>query len=569
MMMTMLLEINSILDSRYRIQEILAHSGTGAVYRAYDLRMQQDVAIKQITLATEEANAELDRRIVHLMHLRHPNLPQLNAHFTLAGSHYWVMDFIPGETLAQRGVIPEAQALEWIAQLAGVLSYLHGHVPPVIHGNIKPQNVKVTPQGQLFLVDWGLRAADGRDDIYALGATLYALLTGQMPQADYAPPRQLNPAIPPLTEQVILLALEARPDHRPQTAAQFLQMLRGEIPPVVEIPPPPKPPNYRPGAVLLGGWIVSLIILAVLLALRPPEKLRRPPTPIVRATATLVTMPTRTPIPTPTEVEIVITPQPLPQCNAIGQTWTRPSDIAEMVCVPGGEFVMGSADAEAYPDEKPQHTLTLDAFWIDRTEVTNRQYNKCVRAGACIAAGYSQDTRFTDHDMPVVGVTWSDAQTYCQWAGAQLPTEAQWEKAVRGPLPSPAPGEGQGVRVYPWGNQPASCKYAVMNEGNGDGCGLGYFPARVGSKPLGASPYSALDMAGNLAEWVSDWYAASYYAASPARNPPGPATGTHRVTRGGSMVDVARGVRATARNFDLPGSWGRDVGFRCGLVTWR
>ena len=240
-----------------------------------------------------------------------------------------------------------------------------------------------------------------------------------------------------------------------------------------------------------------------------------------------------------------------------GATRVAEKDGMVMVYVPAGEFLMGSADSDkdAQSDEKPQHKVNLDAFWIDRTEVTNAQYKKCVQAGVCTASGYAGDSKVNGDDQPVVGVDWNQAQAYCQWAGRQLPTEAQWERAARG-----AQADG---RIYPWGNQPATCEYAVMKDGSGSGCGKGDVAWPVGSKPKGASPYGALDMAGNVWEWVADWYEDKYYANSPPRNPVGPSSGQYRVLRGGSFDDGAHYVRGASRYRNVPGSWLTYGGFRC------
>jgi formylglycine-generating enzyme required for sulfatase activity len=224
-----------------------------------------------------------------------------------------------------------------------------------------------------------------------------------------------------------------------------------------------------------------------------------------------------------------------------------------MVYVPAGEFLMGSTDGdpEAGDDEKPQHTAYLDAFWIDQTEVTNAQFRKCVEAGRCQAPttcdwGEPTYNDGSKADHPVVCVDWNQANAYCQWAGARLPTEAEWEKAAR----------GEDGRTYPWGDSTPACNKAQYH-----GCDGHSVP--VGSTVAGASPYGALGMAGNVWEWVADWYNSDYYTNSTANNPKGPNSGAFRVLRGGSWYDLWDNVRAADRNYGNPSSRSKAFGFRC------
>ncbi len=268
-------------------------------------------------------------------------------------------------------------------------------------------------------------------------------------------------------------------------------------------------------------------------------------------------------------------PTPILQAGA---TRVRGSDGSVMVYVPAGGFSMGSSDADIdavlaecsdctrdrFRDEQPQHAVYLDAFWIDKTEVTNAQYRICVEAGSCQTPtgcvwGEPTYDDSTKADHPVVCVSWDDARAYCQWAGGRLPTEAEWEKAARGT-------EG---RIYPWGNTfdgskvnycDRSCELDTKDTAANDGSAR---TAPVGSYSAGASPYGALDMAGNAWEWVADRYDSGYYASSPANNPKGPNSGDRRVLRGGSWSDVWHYVRAAHRLDRLPTLRDSDLGFRC------
>ena len=220
---------------------------------------------------------------------------------------------------------------------------------------------------------------------------------------------------------------------------------------------------------------------------------------------------------------------------------------------------MGSSDSDgmAYADEKPLHTVNLDSFWIDRTEVTNGRYALCVKAKACKPPAkytsnvhdlYYNNAEFADY--PVIYVSWNSAQAYCQWAGRRLPTEAEWEKAAR----------GTDGRLYPWGNTPPDGTLLDFNN-------LIQDITRVGSYPDGASPYGALDMAGNVWEWVSDWYGLNYYSQGPESNPSGPASGTQHVLRGGSWHYDAAGVRSAYRFQKEPTFYSYEIGFRCASST--
>ena len=301
---------------------------------------------------------------------------------------------------------------------------------------------------------------------------------------------------------------------------------------------------------------------------------------------------------TPSRTFNIVNPQPL-------DTLTRDTDGMVMVYVPAGEFEMGNnniqwiwdgrlssgyINLQVFIDESPQHTVYLDAFWFDQTEVTVEMFRSFVEATGyeTTAEEVGWGSPWTDGPMeeewphvpgtdwqhphgpesfaqgnhPVVQVTWLDAAAYCEWAGGSLPTEAQWERAARG-------DEGW---IWPWGNNyngfvgnfcDAQCPVDRWNDASyEDGYAL---TAPVGSFPGGASPYGALDMAGNVWEWVADWYDEDYYENSPTENPLGPSFGVARTQRGGAWIDNESWVRTTVRHATPPRNLADDLGFRCAV----
>jgi serine/threonine-protein kinase len=241
----------------------------------------------------------------------------------------------------------------------------------------------------------------------------------------------------------------------------------------------------------------------------------------------------------------------------------RPADQMTMHFVSAGPFLMGSTpdDADSRPHEQPQHQVTLGPFWLDQTEVTNAQYQLCVAAGACeppVLRTFFDDLTYADH--PIVYVTWDHATDYCAWLASEtgwpvaLPTEAQWEKAAAWD-----PG-AQLHRRYPWGDQPPGVDHANLNTS-----GLGR-TASVGSYPDGVSFYGLLDLAGNVWEWVADWYDPHYYDTPDLPpDPTGPTSGSQRVMRGGSYGFGAVEARTAHRTAAGPQASGVALGFRCAV----
>jgi len=291
-------------------------------------------------------------------------------------------------------------------------------------------------------------------------------------------------------------------------------------------------------------------------------------TPIPTFTSTAV-LPTTEPAIIPTQTEQVI----LPTATSISTEEVvnmrfSPIDGMPQVYIPTGTFHMGGFDVRAAPDEFPVHDVMLDAYWMDQLEVTNVMYQLCISAGICTLPQNLGTARKTDYfnnpeykDYPVVYVTWGQAKTYCEWADRRLPTEAEWERAAR----------GDDMRTFPWGEDKADYRFANFNM-------LVTDTSRVGSYPLGASPFGVLDMSGNVAEWTNDIYRSNYYSVSPLVNPQGPAEGStlFRVVRGGSLGDAEINIRVPKRSSVLGsdprapegspeylGSISPRIGFRC------
>ncbi len=245
--------------------------------------------------------------------------------------------------------------------------------------------------------------------------------------------------------------------------------------------------------------------------------------------------------------------------------WGGGGTPGDMVYIPAGSFLMGNNGSEPYTDsdELPQHSVYLSGYWIGKYEVTRGEYRRFMAATGRAAPAYWDAVQdwgtgsFTQtEDHPVVGVTWYDAEAYCAWAGGHLPTEAQWEKAAR--------WTGSYPNVYPWGNVWDVEKCNNYYDTNPAGGGYArYQTAPVGSYPSGASPYGLQDMAGNVWEWVADWYSGSYYSVSPSTDPQGPSSGSYRVLRGGGWGVTGISGRCAYRGIGgYPGNYWSYGGFR-------
>lgn len=282
-----------------------------------------------------------------------------------------------------------------------------------------------------------------------------------------------------------------------------------------------------------------------------------------------------TAIPLPTAFPSVTPPAINPTAEAVnnadaGQERASSTDGMPAAYIPDGSFRMGALDPDIQRDEQPAHSVSMKGFWMDKLEVTNAMFALCVQAGACeppqtfksqARESYFNNPEFNDY--PVVYVTWFQADSYCKWAGRRLPTEAEWEYAAR----------GSDFRTYPWGDERPDSSRGNFNYFVGD-------TTRVGNYPAGASPFGILDMAGNVAEWLSDYYDGDYYAQGANVNPTGPGVRSqyfNRVVRGGTFQDVFKDVRLANRasvrgsnpqasdifSTDYLGEFSPKIGFRC------
>ncbi|MEW5939821.1 MAG: SUMF1/EgtB/PvdO family nonheme iron enzyme [Chloroflexota bacterium] len=618
----------TIIAGRYRVEGTIGAGGMAVVYKAYDTRVETEVAVKVIATENlppktlERALKRFEREAKALAKLNHPNIVKVMDYGEHEGQPYLVMPYLPGGTLKTKlgKPMPWQEAVQLILPIAEALDFAHDE--KMIHRDVKPSNILLTRRGQPMLTDFGIaklldledtvdltgtsaavgtpeymapeqaraKSVDHRADIYALGIVLYEMATGRRPfvadtpmevlimQATepLPPPRKFAPNLPDHAEQILLKALAKKPDDRYQTMEEMHAALKGvgqtpalapgasvaNLSPAAERPRPRKEPTPtmeeepareptislsqprpRAGGAWLG-WGAGGVLLALLCLAAGGVAVYRALFPL----STPTTAPTQRP------------PTAVPQ--------TRPADGMTMLYVPEGEFEMGSDSGDS--DEKPVHTVYLDAYWMDQTEVTNAMYALCVSDGDCDPPQYTKSYTHSSYygnsqydDYPVIYVDWNQANAYCQWAGARLPTEAEWEKAASWD------DDNHEKRVYPWGDTfigsllnfcDANCPFDHADKSVDDGYAD---VAPVGSYPGGASFYDLLDMAGNVWEWVADWYSDTYYGSSPSSNPQGPSSGQYRVLRGGSWGNVEYSVRSTNRFRYDPSNIDDNIGFRC------
>jgi serine/threonine-protein kinase len=578
-----MLSLGQRLRDRYRIDALPDPDSGLNIYRAFDLTDSRLCAVKEYE---GEQAARLEREAEALTLHRHPNLPIAYEALLEDSRLYVIFEWPEGESLQARlkreGRLVEGDAVRFLTQILSALDYIHTLNLPIARGGFAPAHIWIAPDGRPRLYA-GLVAitnaapyiapeggTDPRAALYSAGATLYNLLTGRSPEGTTSP-RKYNPSLSNSTAQVIQRSLNPRPDARFATIRDMRKAL-GRTKSPEATPAPARRLPLIP--IAIGLALLVLIILGGLFLRNPgttvaarntdtqtPQPTTAPPTvqpsntpttepsltPTVQPAATATRTPTVVPSPTPN-----LTPQ-------AGATVVAQTDAMILIFVPAGDFLMGSPDSDlqAFGNEKPQHTVSVDSFWIDQTEVTNVQYRACVAAKACTnPSGFDSSTR-TDYfndpqydNYPVIWVNWRQANAYCTWAGRRLPTESEWEKAARG-------ADG---RSYPWGNQAPDNTLLNYNSAAND-------TTAVGSFPSGASPFGVLDMAGNVVEWVDGFYYDSYFTVISNTVTPTPSfLGGVRVLRSSAWGDLFENIRVASRRFsNAETNAFNDVGFRCAV----
>lgn len=636
---------------RYHILEQLGEGGMAEVYKAFDTRLERQVAIKFIRKdafppsALERILKRFEREAKALAQLDHPNIVKVHDYGDFNGTPYIVMQYVRGGTLKSRmgKQFSASESIALIRPIARALQYAHGK--GILHRDVKPSNILIGEGNEPVLTDFGIakildydegqtltgtgvgvgtpeymapeqgmgKPVDGRADQYALGVILYELLTGTKPYSADTPLaillKQVNDPLPrpvwqgrpvdPGLEQILIKSLSKDPDNRYASMFEFekalwlLEKVSEEKEQVMVYPLPPdtpqpsgkktyaetedelQPANPKKSKIpwMVISALLGLILIACLFVGIWYLK-NKAVTPI----PSVVTVPgnqsgnTQTETETGSEANVTGASQQAENIESAAPTQiivagtqrVREIDNKTEVFIPAGEFQMGSLMED---DEMPVRTVYVDDYWIDEVEVTNYQYELCVTSGPCTipseTRSFTRDKYFgipSFKDFPVIYVDWQQAQTYCEWVGGSLPTEAQWEKAAR----------GDDNRVYPWGNN-FNCKYGNFDDETkfdkatvpgGKGCDGYPDTSIVGVYPNGASPYGVLDMAGNVWEWTMDWYGP--YDPRDTQNPTGLSYGDLKVIRGGSFGSLNLDYMRVSYRFRTPPTDSKFfLGFRC------
>jgi len=617
---------------RYQILSLLGEGGMATVYKAYDPRLERDVAIKVIrreAFPPEDIDMLLkrfEREAKSLGKLSHPNIVGVIDYGEHDGSPYLVMVYVSGGTLKERlgHPMPWQDAIRLLLPIARALKYVHDR--NIINRDVKPSNVLITEDGQPMLSDFGLAklfetekelttlTSSGTglgtpdymapeqwtgdptalSDLYSLGVVLYEMITGHRPYAADTPagvllkqateslplPKTYVPDLPQNVESVLLKVLAKLPNDRYPNVEAFVadlenlqagravdatntrpEQLRVQMTGKIARSALPTNPSPAPAKKALPALLTGCAILALLgvaggfWLLSGNFGLFPVPTAAFTATQPATVMPSQTIIPF-TETSL---PTSLPAETLVPTIPPLADEIVDsknvsMRFIPGGEFTMGSDTADA--DSRPANTVTVAAYYIDKFEVTNEMYDACVYARECrrpLQSGSATRNSYYGNavfaNYPVIYVDWKMSKTYCEWRGARLPTEAEWELAAR----------GTDGRPYPWG-EGLDCSLA-----NSSGCVGDTTP--VDQYETGQSVYGVFGMAGNVLEWTSSLFKFYPYDATDGREDltvPG-----DRMARGGSWHAFGGNggnVRADTRLKLAPAYYGAYVGLRCAVT---
>ncbi len=617
---------------RYKIIELLGEGGMATVYKAYDPRLDREVAIKVIRRdafpvdQTEMLLKRFERESKSLAKLSHPNIVGVLDYGEYDGSPYLVMEYLSGGTLKERlgKPIPWREAVQTIIPIANALDYVHDH--NIINRDIKPSNILMTDKGQPMLTDFGLVKIFGdeakesthltssgtglgtpdymapeqwtgeptkQSDLYSLGVVLYEMITGHRPYTADTPagvllkqatealplPKRYIPDLPQNVESVLLKALAKEPKDRYADMRAFIDELQNLLSgrevlaslvktetlrekmtgihrkhDAAPVPQTNQPKRNFP--ILAGVGALALIALCgAFLFFAKSNLFAAAPTSTATQKAEIVSTATQVPLTETSQPTIAPTAEIIQSTETPFLTEIKDQKNIAMVYIPAGEFTMGS-DNSGDVGSRPAHKVDVAAFYIDKYEVTNEAYDACVYPVKCRKpkqqGSMTHNTYFTNPvfaNYPVLFVDWKMAKTYCEWRGARLPTEAEWEKAAR----------GTDERVYPWGGGELDCSFANYTGCVGD-------TAPVDQYEKGKSVYGVYGMSGNVWEWTSSLFGLYPYDATDGREDLvkiGP-----RMARGGGWNPFGgngANIRLDNRLKLDPGYAGPNVGIRCAL----